>query len=140
VKSNQELLNAIEGTPKMLKLQIGDDLANVVINNKAVFDRDDDILTVQSANEHYGQITNNKAALYDEPDTLIKASSTSPLIEKFKASEKAIEQAEIVQEKKTLLRGGDGKYVKRSELDGIRNALNDDNLFNQLILGVAKPQ
>jgi len=139
VKSKQELLNAIKGKPKILKLRIGDNLADVVINDNTVFDRDEDIVTVDGANEHYRQITNNKAALYDDPDTLIKASSTSPEIEKFRSIAHEIEQAEILKEKEKLLRGGDGNYVKRIELAGIRDALKDEDLFKQLILGLPKP-
>lgn len=142
VRSNQDLLNAIGSKPKILKLQISEAyFAYIVISQQKVFEPDVDILTVSRANTIYDKIeNNNKDAFYNDPNTLIKSSSTSPVIEKFRSIAQEIELAEILKEKEKLLGGEDGNYVKQSELTGIRNALNDEALFKQLILGGPEPK
>jgi hypothetical protein len=141
VKSNRDLLNAIGSKPKMFKLKIGEvGFVYIVINQQRVFSPDGDILTVLRASANYDRVESNRAVLYNDPDALIKSSSTSPEIEKFRSIAHEIEQAEILKEKEKLLTGREGNYVKQSELAGIRTALNDGNLFNQLILGAAKPR
>lgn len=129
VSVNQEL--------KKFRLVIDTRFYNVLVNPSKIFTKDNNISTIVDSNGVYNLVHTNFGLMYNEPDRLLRAMSNSTLKNKFKRIEQEIADAEIEQEKSVLIKGQNGRYIQRNDLEKIEKELGKE-LFNQLILGPAK--